>query len=121
MAVEIKPATEAEYAAFYGAAPERSTRAFVAMLEGVPIAIAGVYRDTNYLVAFSQMKDEMRPLKKDIVRLARANMAAIAARGEPVIAFANKDEATAPHFLERLGFRHEGSSVHGEVYSWAVR
>ena len=93
-------------------------RAFVALLDGRPVAVAGVYREKNYLVAFSEMKDEMRKRKKDIVRLARVNMQAIKARGQPVIAIANKDEVTAPSFLTKLGFTHVGPSLVGEAYTY---
>jgi hypothetical protein len=89
--------------------------AYVAVLNGEPIAVAGVFRD-KYMVAFSQMKDEMRGRKKDIVRLAHANMAAIKARGVKVIAFAS-DEPTSLSLIKHLGFVYEGHTELGEAYS----
>jgi len=115
---EIRQATREDIEAFYGEPPVKSMRAFVALLDGAVIAIAGVYKDPFYLVAFSDMKDAMRSRKKDIARLTRANMAAIEARARPVIAFASCKEANATAFLQKLGFRYEGTTVNGETYSW---
>lgn len=115
---EIRTATARDLEEFYGHPPERSMRAFAAVLGKKVIAVAGVYRGVNHMVAFSQMKDEMRPRKKDIVRLAHVNMAAIKNRGQKVIAFADQNEMTAPSFLTKLGFKHVEHTADGEAYEY---
>ena len=45
-----------------------SMRAYVAVLGDEVIAIGGVCRQEGHMVAFSEMKPEMREHKKDIIR-----------------------------------------------------
>lgn len=115
--VEIRVATIDDLTKFWGHPPVCSMWAFVAMLDDEPIAVAGVLR-SSYLVAFSEMKEAMRGRKKDIVRMACANMNAIRSRNLPVIALANKDEPTAESLMKHLGFVYLGSTPNGEVFSW---
>jgi hypothetical protein len=108
-----------EYAKeFYGNKPALSFRGYVALLDGKVVGVGGITVKNGNQIAFSEMKDEMRPFKKDIVRGARLLMEFLDSLPFPVIAFANKEEPNAPRLLERLGFTGTNISVpgHGVVF-----
>jgi hypothetical protein len=112
----IRPATAADLERFYGAPPARTMRAWVAVLDGEPLAVAGIaYQSIGqppYL--FSDLKPEMRRHRKAIVRGARQMLAAVARPGLMAIA----GEAGSPRLLTRLGFVHVGTTPQGEIYQW---
>lgn len=102
--VEIRPATMKDAHEYWGGNPPmRSMRGFVAVLDGRVIGIAGVYYDGRAQVAFSEIKEEMKAHKKDIVRGTRRVMAMIRERGLAVWATCG-DERSA-RFVERCGFK----------------
>jgi hypothetical protein len=98
----IRPASAEDIAAFYGRPPQRSIRAFVAVLDNVPVAVAGIayqgIRGAPYL--FSDMRPEMGRYRKAVVRGARAVLLALARPGMP----ASSSTPAAVRFLKRLGF-----------------
>lgn len=117
----IRPATAADAAAFYGTErPMKSMRGFVAELDGEVVGIGGVYFDHGYLVAFSEMKEALRPYKKAIVKGARMIMSAIIDRGVPVFALANQGEPTAAGLLKALGFKFFQHTPQGDIYKHEV-
>lgn len=90
-------------------------RAFVAVLNGQPIAVAGLaYERGRPAYLFSDMKPAMRPYRRAIVRGARAMLAAMPRL--PLLAVANCDEPNAGRFLERLGFRWIATTARGEIF-----
>lgn len=116
--VEIRPATQKDAEAFYGKQPIKSMRAYVAVEDGKPIGIGGVFRDKNTFVAFSEMKPEMRKYPKDIVRGYRV-IFEIIKRYNVVYAIANKQENNARKLITKLGFTlAEINGVGEEVYVW---
>ena len=59
-------------------------------------------------IAFSQMKDELRPHKKARARAARLLQQMVREFGRPVYAVADRNEPTSQKLLEKLGFKPLG-------------
>lgn len=116
--IEIRPATQKDAEAFYGKKPLKSMRAIVAVLDGEPIGIGGVFREDHMHVVFSEMKPEMRKYKKAILKVSYM-VYDIMKRYNVVYAVANKEEKTAPRLITHFGFRlAEINSEGEEVYIW---
>ena len=113
----FRSATQADVDQFYDEPPGYTMRAIVAELDGRVLAVAGTYRAKDHIYAFSEMKDEMRGRKRDILRMAAVTMPLVR-RHVQVIAFASKTEKSSQRFLKWLGFIHHGPSENGEVYLW---
>lgn len=115
--IEIRQATEKDVRNYFdGVAPIRSMRAFAAILDGRVIGIGGVYFDGKNMVAFSDIKDEMKKYKKDIVRGARIIMDMIASRNIAVFAICADDRAV--QFVNHLGFDVVGETPDGRLMIW---
>ena len=115
--IEIRQATEKDVRNYFdGVAPIRSMRAFAARLDGRVIGIGGVYFDGKNMVAFSDIKDEMKKYKKDIVRGARIIMDMIASRNIAVFAICADDRAV--QFVNHLGFDVVGETPDGRLMIW---
>jgi hypothetical protein len=108
--VEFRPATAADAAAFYGQQPSHTLRGYVAVLEGKPVGIGGVFYEGDLIVAFSEMKDEYRKRKKDVARGIRLLIAMFDKLPVSVVAVANRNEPTASALLEKLGFVRSGTA-----------
>lgn len=112
----IRVATEADLIAYYGEPPRRSIRAFVAVLDGVPVGIAGLaYQGpsaTPYY--FSEMKPEMARFKKAIFRGSRAFLRTFPARCPAICS-----DPKAVRFLKRLGFVPAGFEGGRELLIYA--
>ena len=106
--VEHRPASASDVVAFYGHEPVCRMRAFVAVREGVPIAIYGVYWHEGRPIVFSSLKPPMRKQRKSIVKGIRILMDFIDRLGLTVLALADENEATAPRLLCLLGFKPTG-------------
>jgi len=114
-----RPATSSDVRAFY---PDQtcSFRAWVAELDGEPKGIIGLALTRPAANMFSTFHEELRPHLKamPILRLIKRAEAAVKESRTPVLALAEPGMATAPAILERLGFKHLGSSGDGEIYGW---
>ena len=116
--VEIRPATQKDVDAFYGKKPIYSMRAYVAVLNDEVIAIGGVCRQEGHMVAFSEMKPEMRKHKKDIIRVGQKIFEIIQGYNT-VFTVANPKEKHAKKHITRLGFELVEINREGEeVYRW---
>lgn len=102
---EFVPATPALARAYYGGPPPYSFKGYVALLDGKPIGIGGIFYN-GHPVAFSEMKDEMRPRRKDKARAVRVLEQLIKAQKSPVFAVAV--EPTSVPLLTKLGFALTG-------------
>lgn len=102
--ISIEPLTADMAHRFYGKLPIKTMRGFVAVKNGEPIGIGGIYYEGKHAVAFSEMKPEMKKDKKTIARAIRKLLAMFASAGRPVYAVCDKDEPTAAWLLARLGF-----------------
>jgi len=104
--LEIVPATIDRVKQFYGNKHIKSFRGYVALLDGYPVGVAGLTYDH---ILFSDISDELRPYKKDIVRTAKNLIKDIK---YPISAIANENEPMAVRLLTRLGFTH----ISGQMY-----
>ena len=100
----IEPATEGLLTAFYGRPPPRTVRALVAVRDGKPIGVAGVWRGAERLVMFSDLSPEARADKRLMVRGIRAVLGLVRDTGLPVHAVADKEVEGSERLLERVGF-----------------
>lgn len=101
-------ATQSLVERYYGARPPISFRGYVAVLDGEPIGVGGVYRTGGLWVAFSEMKDEMRPFVKARARAARLLVNFADRLGVTVHAVEDPNEPTSPGLLKKLGFEKTG-------------
>lgn len=110
-------ATAADVRAFYGGPAPFTLRAYVALLDGKPVALGGIsYRD-GLVLAFMEIKDEMRPYKFSIGKFA-AKLPELFGQGVPGMAIADPNEPTADRLLRWLGFKFIASCDDGEIYEW---
>ena len=103
---------------FYGGdAPIRSFKGYVAMIGDRVIGVAGLFYCGDNIILFSDMKDEFRSHKKDIVKsilLMRDFMKDIK---YPICAIAHCKEMLSTKILLKLGFIDSGSETPaGKVY-----
>lgn len=107
---ESRPATAADFRAFFGREAPHALRARALERNGEVLGLAGWYLAAGKAVVFSDMKPGIP--KSLIWREARAFMAELRL---PAICVAS--EGAGP-FLERLGWVHVSGSDVGEVYAW---
>ncbi len=117
MTPDIVPATAEMFTRFTGKPPQHTVRALAAVLDGEPLAIAGVHCDGNRHFAFASIKPVMRErYRKTGLRMARQLLQEWRDRGAPVYAVADERIEAAPRFLEHLGFREIGKGL----YAWTT-
>ena len=102
--------------AYYGKPAPFTFKGYVALLDGKPVGVGGIYYDNERPVAFSDMAPEMRARKRDVVRAIRLLKNQFDACKAQLFVIANKDEPTSPHLLTKLGFEPTGHETeHGPV------
>jgi len=112
----MRPATSADYAAFYGRMPELTTRAMVVIKDGEIACIAGVSIGKTFIEAFSDMKPGVQAPKRTIWRYARLLRDFIASLRLPVIALCDPGKPLSGKFLESLGFVCAGEFNNYKAY-----
>jgi hypothetical protein len=113
----IVPATAEMIMRFTGEAPRHTVRALAAVLDGEPLAIAGVHCDGKRHIAFASVKPVMRErYRKTGLRMARQVIAMWRSLGVPVFAVPDERIEAAPRFLRHLGFRE----IRKGVYAWTT-
>lgn len=116
---EFRQATAKDAREFYGEKPPFSFRGVAAIKDGKVVGLGGIYREAHYLVAFTDMKDEMRENKKDIAKGCRMIHKMIIDEKRPVYAVANREEPTAEALLAKLGFVPSGRETSkGSILIW---
>lgn len=100
--VTFTEATSELARAYYDGPPPFSFKGYVALLDGKPVGIGGVFFSGGTPVAFSEMKDEMRPRTRDKARAVRVLERLINTYKCPVVAVAA--EPTSVPLLSKLGF-----------------
>lgn len=114
--IEFVDATPALVEAYYGKPAPFTFRGHVALLDGKPVGVGGVYYDDGNPVAFSDMGEEMRARKRDIVRAIRLLKRQFDASKAALYAVASREEATSQSLLARLGFQPTGRMTeHGPL------
>lgn len=107
MNLNLRPATDADIAAFYGSA--KVPVCLIAMVNAdQPIGIGGLAWCEDGVWAVSWLTDEAKRCPKTVMRAAHAVRQMIEEVGEPVYAHKEEDEPTADRFLRHLGFHLEG-------------
>jgi len=109
---DIVPATPELMERFYRGRQKRSARALVALRDGEPVAVVGVYLDRTRWVLFSDRTVDPVAHKRDVVRLMRAAKELLNS-SLPVYACAELTDA-ARRTLVHMGF----VQVKGDVYQW---
>ena len=113
----FKQATK-EYAEnFYGDKPAKSFRGYVAILGDKVVGIGGVTVYNSNMMLFSEMKDEMRPFKRDIVKSIRILKEFISNYKYPIMAIASNTEPISEKILTTMGFEKTSyTTLDGPVY-----
>ena len=112
--VELKFASAEDVEEFYGGPPLFSCRAVIARLDGKPVGLGGVYRCGKTMVVFTEIREEMRPHKKAIIRAARMVLNIIN-RYTTVVAYADPDQQTADTFGSHFNFEKTGVTFEGRT------
>lgn len=116
--ITFEPATALTVLAYYGGPAPFSLKGYVAMLDGQPVGIGGVYWLAGKPVAFSECKPEMETRLKDKARAVRLLKKNIKAYKMPVLAIAT--EPTSVPLLTKLGFTLTGTEAPGgPVMMWS--
>ena len=108
--------TMAHATEFFGHKPVHTMRGYAVVLDGKPVALGGIHYQCGVLCAFLEIKDELRPYKTTIARMALKIRDVF--DGKEGMAVASPNEPTADRFLKWIGFEHIGSCADGEVYKW---
>jgi hypothetical protein len=108
------PASGADVVEFYGRLPLETMRAVVIRLDGRPVALLGVARNSLFRRFFSEYKPELEPLLKSMTVLRAIKAAMAIVREQPGTVWAVAEHAEGARVLQRLGFEHELD----EVYAW---
>jgi hypothetical protein len=106
--ITFKPATMAHAREFYGDQYTKSFKGYAALLDGKVVGIAGISFEDETMVLFSDMKKEMRPFKRDIVRAIWVLGDMVENARYPIVAVVDKKEPAAEKILTKLGFTHSG-------------
>lgn len=115
--VIFKPATMELAKQFYGSdQPIKSFKGYVAMIDDRVIGVAGLFYDGNYIVLFSDMKDEFRKYKKSIAKSLIKINEYIRKFDHPIYAVAKTDESLSEKILLKMGFIYQCESAGGKVF-----
>jgi hypothetical protein len=117
--INFRNATGKDAFEFYGKVPEHSFKGIVAIKDERVIGIGGLFFMKGSIVAFSDMKPEMKESKKSIVKGMRMLVDMIKKETRPVYAIADPNEATSCKLLAKLGFVGTGIiNPDGETLVW---
>lgn len=123
--IEVRPATAADVRAYYEGEAPATLRAWVAVLDGEVVGIAGIAygglsRSRPAPEAFSEFKPALAPhLGSAAVRRGIRRVVKMIRQTRPrPIAIASPDHPGAPALLKRLGAVRIGTCEQGDVYQW---
>lgn len=105
--IELTYASQADVDEYYGGAPLYSCRAVAARLNGKLVGLGGVYRVNSQMVVFTEIREEMKPYKKDIIRASRMVLK-ILDRYTTVVSYPDPAIGTADTFGNHFGFYDTG-------------
>ena len=106
----IKYATQDHAKEFYGE-NRKTFKGYAALLNGNVVGIGGLCFEKDKMVLFSDMKKEMRPYKKTIVKCIKILGKMVEQTKYPVVAIADKNEKMSERILIKLGFEPSGETV----------
>ena len=113
----IRPSTREDVIEMCGGTFPDNIWGITAEEDGEVVGIAGIHY-TNPRMCFSNIKQSLKKSPRTIVRMAHAVREVMGKSEVPVYAIADKNEPTAPKFLEHVGFEHLMTSSDGEIYRW---
>ena len=117
MGYEIVPLTHEHLADWYGEEGYLPTvKGIAAFVDGKLVAVAGFWLSKGNVIAFCNLRDGARPYRKTIHRVALELMAEAKRRHKRIIALCDRNEATAPNWLRRLGF----VPAEGDIWEWRI-
>ena len=119
--LEVRPATSEALRAFWGHSKPQTVKAIMAFLDDEPVGVLGVSYDRGQLVAFSEIRDELRPYKWFIYKTAWRFLQSVKRQGLPIRAVVNRNERNAARLLEQLGFVYLDTTNDGEVYACPIQ
>jgi len=109
--MKVRPATDDDVAAFYGAPPAVPVRMLVMEQDGVPMAIGGLAWSDGEVLAASWISP--RASRRQFVRASRRVLEMFNHSGEPrIIAHPDIDEPSARRFLAHIGFTTEDGQTY---------
>lgn len=112
---ELVPGTR-ELAAQFGAKlPAATSRTVVAMMDGRPVGIAGLYMEQAHLILWAEISTELRQFRRFLLEAGRALLAQVAHLHLPVYSAAQADVPGSAVLLEHLGFEHVFDNVFGRL------
>lgn len=115
-AVTFRQATSADVENYYGEAPARTMKAWVAVVDERPIAIAGlIYHGARPWYLFSDVKAEMSHHRKAMIAGGRLVLHAL--RGVPAVALT--DNPKSAKLLMLMGLTFLGHTAEGDIYQWS--
>jgi len=118
--IKIEPATMAYAREFYGDQYTKSFKGYAALLNDKVVGIAGLSFEDKQMMLFSDMKEELRPYKKDIVRSIHIIGDMVEKTNYPIMAIASNTEKASERLLTYLGFAHNGYETPGGKIFWRI-
>lgn len=114
--IQFTHATQKLAEQYFGGVPPYGFRGYIALLDGEPVGVGGLFVWEGVPIVFTQMKDPMRPHKKACAKAVRLMVQFMDGLKMPVYATADKMEATSEKLLSKLGFVPTGiETEHGEL------
>lgn len=115
----IRPLKEADIIAFYGRNFGQHCRGWAIDYKGALAAIVGVTILPTLMLAWSDIKPEVKASPRVTYETAKLIMRKISELRYPVIyAVASYDLKNAPAFLHRLGWEFMEDSARGRIFRW---
>lgn len=112
----IVPATAELVEAYRGHASPYSFRGWVALRDGVPIGMAGIYDEDGTPVAFSEFREDTPPSRRTMVRGVQLVRQMLKDMKRPVVAICSPKLPTSKGLLAKLGFEPAGETCErGEI------
>lgn len=107
---------------FYGDAIKHTVRGWAVDIDGVLVAICGVFLTRGCVIAFSEVVPDIDVPHITVWRTAKEIMRRMSGLGyRNIYAIACPKTKTAQAFLNRIGFMHIESSSRGEVFLWQAQ
>lgn len=104
----IVPANDKLLREYYGGPPLLTSRSYVYLENGKPVAVAGFIRiKSKVMIGFSEARPDFYKDKRKVVAMYRHMLKIADENGWTVIAEANPELPTAPGFLKHIGFTRD--------------
>lgn len=114
--IEFVTATQKLAEQYFDGRPPYGFRGHMAIMDGEPVGVGGLFMWDGIPIVFTQMKEPMRPHKKACARAVRLMVEFMDTLKMPVYATADKMESTSEKLLAKLGFVPTGvDTEHGEL------